>query len=720
MHLFFTKCRESHLSDQNAMLPVHLLTRYKHIIMRVFILSIFLTITSLLQAKEVKSQDLSKVYLSLQVKNGDLKTAFKKIESQTVFRFTYKSEDISKYKNLNFSAANQNVAQILANLLKGTNLSYEQVDNAIIIKETTPKNETEKPVKQEVKVAPPNGYNITGTVTDSLTNPLIGATVILSGTKYATVTDDEGQFTLTSVPNGKYTLSISYIGDQKLSFPVEVAGNDVIFYKLVMRTNANSLKEVIVSTGYQTLPQERATGSFAQPDKEVYDDRISTDVISKLEGITSGLVFNRNTSGQPSLQIRTLGTINAATTPLIVVDNFPYDGNINNLNPNDIASVTVLKDAAAASIWGAQAGNGVIVITTKKGNRNQPLRIDFTANYTLSGKPNLDYNRNFLDSKDFISVEENLFNQGYYTSELNNTTINYPESPVIEILNQEKNGTLSSVAANAQIAALGNIDVRQGLSKYFYQGIANQQYGLNFSGGGQNVNYEMSVGYDHDLSDNQVGDANTRLTTHAFLSFNPIKNLEINGGIDYVKNNTAVNSILGQLSTFGPDGKGLLPYMQFADGQGNPLPLLKNYADSFTQAAQSNGFLNWQYYPLVEKDLQDNTSQNNDVRLRTGLKYTFIPGLNISANYQYEYGVTNNDQYFSQDSYYERNLINEFSIVSSGKVTGNNIPVGGILQTGSNNYVSNDGRIQLNFNHDFNVDNNVTALAGVEERQVTG
>src|SRR5690606_34138284 len=127
-----------------------------------------------------------------------------------------------------------------------------------------------------------------------------------------------------------------------------------------------TIDEVQVSTGYQRIPKERATGSFVQIDNKLLNRRVSTTIAERLDAIAPGLQSD-NRAGNQQLNIRGLSSFSGTGgSPLIVVDNFPYEGDINNINPNDVESVTLLKDAAAASIWGSRAGNGVIVITMKK------------------------------------------------------------------------------------------------------------------------------------------------------------------------------------------------------------------------------------------------------------------------------------------------------------------------------------------------------------------
>src|SRR5690606_4584316 len=130
-----------------------------------------------------------------------------------------------------------------------------------------------------------------------------------------------------------------------------------------------------------------------------------------------------------------ISTLSGPTDPLIVLDNFPYEGDLENINPADVESITILKDAAAASIWGTRAANGVIVITTKQGKLGQPTKISFNVNHTLAGKPNL-YAHPKISSADFIAVERMLYAQGYYNNLINNAE-KLALTPVVELLIQQ-------------------------------------------------------------------------------------------------------------------------------------------------------------------------------------------------------------------------------------------------------------------------------------------
>jgi TonB-linked SusC/RagA family outer membrane protein len=499
---------------------------------------------------------------------------------------------------------------------------------------------------------------------------------------------------------------------------IAVNGRTTITTSLKMLSQQLADFSVQVSTGYQTLPKERATGSFAFVDNQLLNRRVSTDVLSKLEGVVPGLLVNRNvnTVNNPNgidISIRGYSTLFANAQPLIVVDNFPYDGNIANINPNDIESVSVLKDAAASSIWGVQSGNGVIVITTKKGHRNQKMGIEVNANVTVGAKPDLFYSPDFLDSKDFIGVEQSLFNQGYYDARLTDPT-HPPVSPVVQLLADQRSGLLSTGEVTGQINALQNMDVRNDLKKYFYQHSVNQQYAVNLRGGGNTNDYVFSVGYDNNLA-NLVGNSNDRFTLKALNNFYPVKNLEVSAEVNYTQSSIHSNSPVSGITTGGGYAT-VYPYAQLADPHGNALSIVKDYNQSWVSdpAAQA-GLLNWQYKPLDELKYADNSSKLIDNRLVAGIKYSFLQGFSAEVKYQYEKTNAWANNNYSDSTYYARDLINQYTnLTASNKYP---IPVGGILQQNNSAVSSNRLRGQLNYSHRWKQQHELTAIAGAEVNQ---
>jgi TonB-linked SusC/RagA family outer membrane protein len=466
----------------------------------------------------------------------------------------------------------------------------------------------------------------------------------------------------------------------------------------------------IVSTGYQQIPKERATGSFVLVDSAQLNRRVSTDVLSRLDGITSGLLFNKNTvssnSGNLDLSIRGRSTIYANDQPLIILDNFPFNGDFNSINPNDVASISVLKDAAAASIWGVRAGNGVIVITTKKGKYRQPLNLSFNSNLTVSGKPDLFYNPNYLSSSDFIDIERYLFENGKYNAALADK-VNYPVvSPVVQILDRQRQGA-SAGETERQLDALRGNDVRNEELKYFYRKAVTQQYFLNMSKGTERSSHYFSGGYDRSLQ-SLVNNENNRLTVNTQHTVRLLKNLEMSAGLNYIGNRGKVDSTITTTNN-----RNLTPYYLYTNADGSAAIFDQQYSFDFNNSSLEKGFLDWSSVPLDELALPATRVKGNDLRVNAGLKYTVLPGLSVEAKYQY-HKINNRSELISgMEAYLTRNLINQYSMVTAGKVTGYNIPLGAIQYLTSMKAAGDNFRVQLNYEKSW-AKHAVSALAGYE------
>jgi len=232
--------------------------------------------------------------------------------------------------------------------------------------------------------------NITGIIKGPDNNPLVGVTVHVKGTNITTVTGDNGSFSI-GVPDHARVLIFSYVGDETQE--VFISGKK--YFQIQLKTLANSLNDVVV-VGYGTQRKIDLTGSVSSVSSEELLKRPATNAIDLLQGKVAGLDITQP-SGQPgedapSILIRGLGTFGASAAPLILIDG--VQGNLNNISPDDIASVSVLKDAASASIYGSLAANGVILVTTKRGAAGG-FHVDYTSNYgsdQATRLPSLVYN----------------------------------------------------------------------------------------------------------------------------------------------------------------------------------------------------------------------------------------------------------------------------------------------------------------------------------------
>lgn len=649
--------------------------------------------------------------VNLEINKGKLLDVLKEVRKQTGYDFVFPAKLVTKAQPVTVRLKDTAMEKALIEIFKGQSLGYELQDRSILVKEG-PLNVPAAKVKGQAGAMESDAQqSIRGTVKDMHGNPLQGATVRVKETGTIAKTNDYGSFEIAATIGN--TLLFNYLSYA----PFEAVVNSEQIH-VAMHYTFNEISEVNVqvNTGFQSLNKERATGSFTKVDNELFNRRVGTNVIDRLEGVTSGLMFNGNyvdRANSSPFNIRGLSTIFADTKPLIIVDNFPFDGDLNNINPNDVEDITILKDAAASSIWGARSGNGVIVITTKKGAMNQPMNIGFTSNFTYTAKPDIYYGQNFLDASSFIDAERFLFEKGYYNANI--TNIRKPTlSPIVEILLRQRNNEITEAEANAQMDAYRKNDFRDDLSKYFYRATGTQQYALNLSGGADKVSYYFSAGYDNAPSVN-VGNGYDRISLNSNTIFRPIKQLEATVGIMHIIGNTSNNNP-GNIASISRTT--YYPYARMMDDSGNSLALPKDYRLNYIQGLDDPGLLDWQYKPVDELRNADNTGKSMHTRLNTSLKYTFIPGLSVEARYQLEKQNASTFNLQNEQSYYTRDLINLNTQVSPTGTYSYPVPRGGILDQGSRDLTSQSIRAQVNLDRRFGSDHEVTAIAGIDGKEV--
>ena len=292
--------------------------------------------------------------LSLNLKNATIREAIESIKSQSEFSFSLDVKDLNLDEKVSVSLDNKSINEVLAVLFNGRNVRYEINDRHIVI--TRAGKVGPESVMQQTK-------RITGRVLDANNEPVIGANVVVDGTTIGTVTDVDGNFTL-DVPDGA-TLKISYIGYIEQTIPV---GNKSVI-SVILKEDSQALDEVVV-VGFGTQKKLNLTGAVTAVTGEEMSKRPVTNTATMLQGQVPGLRVNQGlgTPGDEStsFRVRGQGTFSSAgSDPLVLINGVP--GSISNLDPSVIESVSVLKDAASAAIYGARAANGVILVTTKQG-----------------------------------------------------------------------------------------------------------------------------------------------------------------------------------------------------------------------------------------------------------------------------------------------------------------------------------------------------------------
>lgn len=635
--------------------------------------------------------------VSLNVSKSPLEAVFKNIEKQTGYTFLYDIFSIQEAKPITADFKNLSLASALAICFEDQAFTYRVVNRKIIVKSTmTAPSVTDA-------LLPDTLSKITGSVVNEKNEPLAGVTITVKGTNIKALTAEDGRFTINAAPSA--ALVFGFIGYKTKE--ITLKGGSVLSVSLELE--ARELNEIkIGSTGYQYIPKERATGSFDYVDNQLLNRSVSQNILDRIENLTPGVLFDRSPKAPDPLLIRGRGTIYANAAPLIVMDNFAYDGDVNNINPNDIESVTVLKDAAAASIWGARAGNGVIVITTKKGVGEKPT-IRFNSNVNFGQRPDLG-NLNRISSSDAIEVEKWLFSKGYYNSDLTSVFFR-PISPVVELLDKIRSKSIDSLQAASQIEALKANNVYKEQEEFLYQGSLNQQYAVNVGGNSKYTRYYFSAGYDKNRA-SLVGNGSDRVSLRSVVTFRFSDALESNFSLNYTS--SSVNNG-GNPGAFIGGVKQIYPYATLVLPNGNPASVGLTYRQSFLDNAKANGLADWNYYPLAEIGAIQSTQRTKDIVINTSLKYKILEGVFVESKYQHENSGVQGRVNYGEQSYFTRDLINSYYQPTA--INKFPIPQGAILDNEQRNLSSHQGRIQLSVDRRI-ADHSVNIIAGWEVRNL--
>lgn len=379
------------------------------LIMRIAVFFIFLGILQA-QAYDVFSQ---KTKVSFNFSETKLVKVLDKIENESGFFFLYNEKLLNTDRKVSINAKNQSISAVLDNIFSGTNVKYTIIDNKIIL---APEYLTKETQQQKNK--------ITGTITDASSGEtLIGVNVLVEGTKTGVVTDIKGQYSI-NAPKANSILIVSYMGykSQKILY----TGQQTIDIKLV--AGVELLNEVVV-VGYGTQKRRDLTGAISNVKAADVKDIAAAEFGQRLQGKVAGLQVSQ-TTGRPgqgmAFRIRGAASLSSGNQPLYVIDGQPITGDINLVNPDDIESFSVLKDAAATSLYGSRASNGVVMITTKQGKKGQT---SLTANiyYGIQqvpqrGRPKL------MNANEFAT-----FMKGFYEDKIKYESWKNPTTGLAEV-----------------------------------------------------------------------------------------------------------------------------------------------------------------------------------------------------------------------------------------------------------------------------------------------
>jgi len=628
-----------------------------------------------------------------------LAQVFKEIGKQTGYNVLWEPDKLNSSITIDARFSNASVKEVMEKCLQGTLMNYVIEDKTIVVAEK------ERSVLDRLLNIFKN-IDLKAKVTDEKGNALVGATVKLKNFNRSTTTNQYGSFEFKNVDENAIIV-ISYMGYTSKTFVAKELSDKSI----VLQINTGDLSEVsVVSDGYQKISKERATASYEFLDSAIINRGVSANIIDRIENMAPGILTLRNKSAsnanEPSFSIRGRSTLFSAVEPLVVVDNYPFEGDINSINPNDVESITILKDAAATSVWGARGGNGVLVITMKKGKLNQPAEVSFNSSWNIAGKADL-YSVPQLSSSEFIDVQQFLYDKGLYgfTAPKPGDIV----SPLVRILNEKRNKLITADEAEARIAQLRNQDVRDDLTKYTQDNILNQQYALSIRGGGAQNKYFLSAGYNKEHGSDRSDRDRKSFSLNESYSFFKDK-LQVNAKVMF-------SDTRHERSNYNLPVEAVFPYTRLVDEQANPVEIPYKYTKTQIAGLAGGKLLDMTHIPLDEYNYGRTKGHIQDYSINADAAFKFSNQLQLSLSYQYGSGFSNVNDVYDVESFQTREIINRFTTYNTATgVATLNVPYGGSEQINRSTYNNHNTRSLLTYNNSFGPDHQVSALAGIEIR----
>ncbi len=444
--------------------------------------------------------------LTMKMEGVSIPEVLRQIEDQTEFVFIYKNNVIDQDKKVNVKVEGSTVNKILDDVLKDTGIRYEIINKQIILTpERTIQAKSPRDINKKEAEQPQNPkINLTGSVTDAKGEPIPGAAIIVKGTTIGTVTDADGKFTLPVPPDSKI-LVVSFVGFQ----PQELLTGTQTNFNITLKEAASAIDEVVV-VGYGNQKKESVTAAISSVHTDELKQSSAPNLSVALAGQLPGLTVMQ-TSGQPgndnvNLYLRGMGTLNDAS-PLILIDGIPRE-NIDKLDPNEIESISILKDASATAVFGVRGANGVILITTRRGQEGKS-ELNITVNQSY---------QKFLVQNDRIHSWEfaELRNQAYLNGNPNALNEDLPFTQYM--IDKYKSGEDPVFYPDRDV-----------FHDYFRDWAPQTRVNANFNGGGEYFSYFLNAGY--------IGQGgNFKTEPESFLGYDPSYSMDrynFRGNIDF-------------------------------------------------------------------------------------------------------------------------------------------------------------------------------------------
>ena len=554
-----------------------------------------------LSVLQVSANVYSQITINLDVQDKSIREVLKTIEQQSQVRFFYSDDLLVMNDRIDVKADNKNIISVLDDIFSKSPLTYKAYDNNLIV--IAPRE-----LLQQNKVS--------GIVSDKNGSPLPGANVVVTGKTLGTITDVAGKYTI-EVPEGTKSLTFSFIGME----PQIISIGTLTQINVTMAESAVGLEEVVV-VGYGTQKKINLTGAVDVVSGEALQNRAAANVGALLQGVSSNLIISTTPSGgEPgagnTFNIRGIGSLTGNDAPLILVDGIEMD--INNLDPETIGSVSILKDAASAAIYGSRAPFGVVLITTKKGTKNKGISVSYSNNTAFASPI---YMPKWQSSLRYVTAyNQSLHNSGQPDKFL---------SPQIDRIKRYMAGTYTpeydTINPPKDIWAgrhEGNANYEY-FDVYFKDVTVNQKHNINISGGDEKTQYYINTGmYDQGGSYNFAKEEYyRRYNVLANLTSQTTSWLRFNLNTKYSNTNSSHPTAPWGASTWDPDRNFMISEM------------IKFFPT--TTLYNVNGTIN-NPYALALQQAGPAKSNGNDLSIALGTEIEPIKGWKTNINYSYNY-----------------------------------------------------------------------------------
>ena len=547
--------------------------------------------------------------MSLNLKGATVMDVLNQIEDNSEFFFLFNHKMVDVDRKVDISVNNKKIDEILSQLFAGTNVNYLVLDRQIVLTTASP----ETSVAQQQK-------SVSGKVTGSQGDALPGVTVIVKGTTIGTVTNADGNYTVLNVPKGG-TLVFSFVGMRSQEVPVGEQNT----LNVVMLEETIGIEEV-VAVGFGTQKKVNLTGAVSQVKMdEVIGDRPVMNTTTALQGAIPGLQITRtSTPGQTSNSLNIRGTLSInGGNPLVLIDNSP--GDINMLNPEDIETISVLKDAASSAIYGARAAGGVVLITTKHPKSDSQFRLDYNVYYgyeTSIDKPQqaslTDYLQAYIDAGFTSTYWSNSQNMQKWIGFVKDYKVNPGNYAIVG----------DGIYVDNKIPYYLN---EKDLYNNFLNTGMTQNHNFSASGGTSAIRYRISAGYSNEDGPLLTSkDTYKRMNASAFLSADvtPWFTQELNMRYTQGNRNMYVDEIGGlyttRLISYYPEG--IMPASLSLNGKDTPIFTPKNIIENANTAKT--------------------ITENPRILFKSILKP--LKGLELNFEYTYDRNNNNYDYYSGQ------------------------------------------------------------------------